>query len=103
MENNTAENVERTDVHAESFRALAKATALLRARYADFESFHDEMIRLMRFFKPGEEVALDVFIEGLYLIAKFASHSQAPARCPEAVWRLANQKAEPANRPSGLQ
>jgi hypothetical protein len=102
MEDNTVTNGEGADVHAESFRALSKATALLRTRYPDFESFHDEMLRLMPCFKPGE-VALEVYMEGIYLIAKFGSHSQAPARCPETAWMLANQKAEPANCPNGLQ
>jgi len=102
MEDNTAINGERTDVHAESFRALSKATALLRTRYPDFESFHDEMLRLMPCFKPGD-VALDVYLEGIYLIAKFGSHSQEPARCPDEAWMLANRKLEPANKPSGLQ
>jgi len=103
MEDNTVIDRERTDVHAESFRALSKTTALLRTRYADFELFHEETIRLMRYFKPGEEVELDVYIEGIYLIAKFASHSQAPARCPDEAWMLANRKSEPANKPSGVQ
>jgi hypothetical protein len=102
MEDNTIKSSERTDWHGESFRVLQKATAAIRARYPDYDSFSDEITRLIPFFKPGD-VAIDVYVEGLYLIAKFSWYSQAAARCPEAPWRLANQTAEPANQPSGLQ
>ena len=92
MEDKTTISGEPTDALSESFRVLQEVTRGLRRRYPDFESFHDEMIRLMPCFKRGE-VALEVYMEGLYLIAKFSWHSQAPARCPETPWRLANQTA----------
>ena len=84
------------------WQAFSKMMRGIRTRYPDFELFHDEMLRLCPCFKPGD-VALDVYIEGLYLIAKFASYPQAPGALPDQAWMLANQKAEPANKPSGLQ
>ena len=102
MDDKTTACSEPSDAHTESFRALQKVTAVIRARYPDYDSFSDEITRLIPCFKPGD-VALDVYVEGLYLIAKFSWHSQAAARCPEAPWRLANQKCGPANQPSGLQ
>jgi hypothetical protein len=102
VEDTTTKSSELSDVHVESLRALSKATALLRARYPDIESFHDEMLRLMPFFKPSN-VAIEAYLEGLSLIAKLSWHSQAPARCAETPWRLANQKCEPASQPGGVQ
>jgi hypothetical protein len=93
-------NSEPTD--SESFRVVSKAMAAIRARYPDYDSFQDEILRLTQCFRMGD-VSADAYIEGLYLIAKFAWHSQAAARCPDEAWMIANRKSEPANKPSGLQ
>jgi hypothetical protein len=61
--------------------AWARLEANMIDRFPDFNTYRAEMVRLMDLFSP-RNVRLAEYVEGLYLMAKYASFAKAPEPNP---------------------
>ena len=73
---------------------MQSAVNELRVRFADFDTYIPEMVRLMPEMNSAEGViSLPHFLEGMYLVAKGASFSKVARHEPSASVVLCNEPA----------